>query len=158
MILFQGLDDPVVAPAQSEKIYEALQAKGVPVAYMPFEGEQHGFRQAKNSIRSLEAELYFYGKVFGFEPADEIEPVQIDNLPAQLDPLSTKTREARADKGDWQRSICHSPCIVAVFLVWAGRFWPNGSVASAAQAARPSCPSCGRRCPGCACACGCSSA
>ena len=53
----------------------------MPVAYVPFEGEQHGFRQAKNQIRAMEAELYFYGKVFGFEPADEIEPVQIENLP-----------------------------------------------------------------------------
>ncbi|MGE5603037.1 MAG: prolyl oligopeptidase family serine peptidase [Nitrososphaerales archaeon] len=80
LILFQGLDDPIVPPGQSEKIYEALKTKGVPVAYVPFEGEQHGFRQAKNQMRALEAELYFYGKVFGFEPADQIEPVQIDNL------------------------------------------------------------------------------
>jgi dipeptidyl aminopeptidase/acylaminoacyl peptidase len=83
LILFQGLDDPVVPPVQSEKIYDALRAKGVPVAYVPFEGEQHGFRQAKNQIRSKEAELYFYGKGFGFEPADEIEPVRIENLPVK---------------------------------------------------------------------------
>ena len=50
------------------------------MAYVPFAGEQHGFRKAENIIRSLEAELYFYGAVFGFEPADPIEPVQIDNL------------------------------------------------------------------------------
>lgn len=80
VILFQGLDDPVVLPAQSEKIYAALKAKGVPVAYIPFEGEQHGFRKAENIIRALEAELYFYGKVFGFAPADEIAPVAIKNL------------------------------------------------------------------------------
>ena len=65
----------VYPPAQAEMIVEALQAKGLPVAYVAFEGEQHGFRQAPNIIRSLEAELWFYGKVFGFDPADEIEPV-----------------------------------------------------------------------------------
>jgi dipeptidyl aminopeptidase/acylaminoacyl peptidase len=59
---------------------DALRAKGVPVAYLPFEGEQHGFRRAENIKRSLEAELYFYGRIFGFVPADEIEAVEIDNL------------------------------------------------------------------------------
>ncbi len=49
-------------------------------AYLPYEGEQHGFRQAENIKRSLDAELYFYGRVFGFTPADEIEPVKIENL------------------------------------------------------------------------------
>ena len=80
MILFQGLEDRVVPPNQAELIVEALRRKGRPVAYMPFEGEQHGFRQAKNIRRSLEAELYFYSKIFGFEPADEIERVEIENL------------------------------------------------------------------------------
>ena len=58
----------------------ALRAKGIPVAYMPFEGEGHGFRKAENIKRALEGELYFYGRVFGFTPADEIEPVEIENL------------------------------------------------------------------------------
>lgn len=80
MIFLQGLEDRIVPPAQSEAIVEALKRKGVPVAYLAFEGEQHGFRQAANIIRALEAELYFYGKVFGFEPADDIPPVPIDNL------------------------------------------------------------------------------
>ena len=80
MILFQGLEDRVVPPNQAELIVEALRRKGRPVAYIPFEGEQHGFRQAKNIRRSLEAELYFYSKIFGFEPADEIERVEIENL------------------------------------------------------------------------------
>jgi dipeptidyl aminopeptidase/acylaminoacyl peptidase len=80
MILFQGLEDRIVLPNQSEMMADALRKKGIPVAYIPFEGEQHGFRQAKNIIRSLEAELYFYGKVFSFEPADQIEPVTIDNI------------------------------------------------------------------------------
>jgi dipeptidyl aminopeptidase/acylaminoacyl peptidase len=80
LILFQGLEDKVVPPNQSELMVDALRRKGRPVAYLAFEGEQHGFRKAENIIRSLEAELYFYGAVFGFEPADRIEPVAIDNL------------------------------------------------------------------------------
>jgi dipeptidyl aminopeptidase/acylaminoacyl peptidase len=80
LILFQGLDDPVVLPSQSEMMYEAVKAKGIPVAYLAFPGEQHGFRRAENIKRMYEGELYFYGRVFGFDPADEIEPVPIDNL------------------------------------------------------------------------------
>ena len=81
VIFFQGLEDPVVPPNQAETMVEALRAKGVPVAYLAFEGESHGFRQAANIKRSLEAELYFFGRILGYTPADEIEPVQIDNLP-----------------------------------------------------------------------------
>ena len=80
VIVLQGLEDEVVPPAQSEMIVAALRDKGVPVAYVEFEGEQHGFRQAANIRRALEAELYFYGSVFGFEPWDTIDPVPIDNL------------------------------------------------------------------------------
>ena len=80
LILFQGLEDPVVPPNQAEMMFEAVKAKGIPVAYLAFPGEQHGFRQAKNIKRALEGELYFYGQVFGFETADEIQPVQIENL------------------------------------------------------------------------------
>jgi dipeptidyl aminopeptidase/acylaminoacyl peptidase len=80
VIFFQGLEDKVVPPNQAELMVEALQAKGVPVAYLPFEGEGHGFRRAENIKRSLDAELYFYARVFGFEPADPIEPVPIENL------------------------------------------------------------------------------
>ena len=80
MIVFQGLEDRVVPPNQAELIVEALRGKGLPVAYLAFEGEQHGFRMAENIVRSLEAELYFYGRVFGFTPADELEPVEIENL------------------------------------------------------------------------------
>ena len=80
MILFQGLEDKVVPPNQSEKMFEAVRAKKLPVAYLTFEGEQHGFRKAENIKRVLDAELYFYGKIFRFEPADSIEPVQIENL------------------------------------------------------------------------------
>lgn len=81
LILLQGLEDKVVPPAQAETMFEAVRKKGIPVAYIPFEGEQHGFRQAANIKRSIEAEFYFYSQIFGFEPADEIEPVEIENYP-----------------------------------------------------------------------------
>ena len=82
MILFQGLEDKVVPPNQAEKMVGAIRAKKVPVAYLTFEGEQHGFRKAENIKRVLEAELYFYSKVFNFELADRVEPVKIENLQA----------------------------------------------------------------------------
>ena len=80
MIIFQGLEDKVVPPNQAEKMVEAVRAKNLPVAYLAFEGEQHGFRKAENIKRVLEAELYFYSKVFGFELAEPVEPVKIENL------------------------------------------------------------------------------
>jgi dipeptidyl aminopeptidase/acylaminoacyl peptidase len=81
VILLQGLEDRVVPPSQAEAMAEALRAKGLPFAYLAFEGEQHGFRKAENIKRALEAEAYFYASVFGFELADEVEPVPIENLP-----------------------------------------------------------------------------
>ena len=80
LILFQGLEDKVVPPNQSQMMADAVARKGLPVAYLAFEGEQHGFRRAETIVRCLEAELYFYGKVFGFTPADPLEPVSIENL------------------------------------------------------------------------------
>jgi dipeptidyl aminopeptidase/acylaminoacyl peptidase len=80
MILFQGLEDKVVPPNQAETMYAAVRSKGLPVAYLPYEGEQHGFRKAENIKRTLEAELYFYGRIFNFELADPVEPVLIVNL------------------------------------------------------------------------------
>jgi dipeptidyl aminopeptidase/acylaminoacyl peptidase len=80
LILFQGLEDKVVPPEQARMMADALRQKGVPFALMEFEGEQHGFRKAENAIRSLEAELYFYGRILGFEPADDIEPVEIEGF------------------------------------------------------------------------------
>jgi dipeptidyl aminopeptidase/acylaminoacyl peptidase len=77
MIFFQGLDDKVVPPAQSETMVAALRSRGIPVAYVPFEGEGHGFRRLENIQRCLEAELFFYAQVFGFTQADAIEPVDI---------------------------------------------------------------------------------
>ena len=80
VIFFQGLEDKVVLPNQAEMMVEALGAKGLPVAYVPFEGEQHGFRRAETIKRALDAELYFYAKIFGFELADPVEPVPIQNF------------------------------------------------------------------------------
>jgi dipeptidyl aminopeptidase/acylaminoacyl peptidase len=77
VILFQGLEDEVVPPNQAEDMIKALEANGILYAYLAFEGEQHGFRSAETIQRSLEAELSFYGQVFGFEPAGDIEPVDI---------------------------------------------------------------------------------
>ena len=80
LILFQGLEDEVVPPNQAQQMFESVRAKELPVAYVAFAGEQHGFRQAENIKRALDAELYFYGKVFGFELATPVEPVPIENL------------------------------------------------------------------------------
>jgi dipeptidyl aminopeptidase/acylaminoacyl peptidase len=78
VILFQGLEDEVVPPSQSETMVAALQRNGVPHAYLAFAGEAHGFRRSETEIRCLEAELYFYGRILGFEPADELQPIEID--------------------------------------------------------------------------------
>ena len=77
VIFFQGAEDRIVPPNQAEAMVEALRATGVPVAYLLFEGEQHGFRRAGNIVRALEAELSFYGQVLGFMPAGGIEPVTL---------------------------------------------------------------------------------
>ena len=77
MIFLQGLDDKVVTPPQSETMVEALKARGIPVAYLAFEGEGHGFRRRETLVRSLEAEAWFYSQVFGFTLADAVEPVPI---------------------------------------------------------------------------------
>jgi dipeptidyl aminopeptidase/acylaminoacyl peptidase len=79
VILFQGLEDKIVPPNQAEAMIAAMAANGVPHAYLAFEGEQHGFRKSETEIRCLEAELYFYGRILGFEPADELEPVEIES-------------------------------------------------------------------------------
>lgn len=80
VIIFQGLEDKVVPPNQAEMMVNALRAKGLPVAYVAYEGEQHGFRKAENIKRTLDGELYFYGRIFKFELAEPVEPVTIENL------------------------------------------------------------------------------
>jgi dipeptidyl aminopeptidase/acylaminoacyl peptidase len=80
MILLQGRDDPVVPLNQAESMAEAVRAKGLPIALVVFDGEGHGFRRAPNVARAYEAEAYFYGQVFDFQLADNVEPVEIENL------------------------------------------------------------------------------
>jgi dipeptidyl aminopeptidase/acylaminoacyl peptidase len=82
LIVLQGADDMVVPIAQAEQIVGALRERRIPHAYLPFEGEGHGFRQAPNISRALEAELSFYAQVFGFElpPEEGIEPIEVENL------------------------------------------------------------------------------
>jgi dipeptidyl aminopeptidase/acylaminoacyl peptidase len=77
VIVLQGEEDRVVPPSQSEKIVAALERNGVPHAYLTFAGEQHGFRRAETVRRVMDAQLSFYAQVLGFEPADEVEPVEL---------------------------------------------------------------------------------
>jgi dipeptidyl aminopeptidase/acylaminoacyl peptidase len=79
LLLLQGLDDKVVPPPQSEVIVDALKQRGIPHAYIAFEGEGHGFRKAANVKRAYAAQLSFLAQVFGFEPADELEPIEVEN-------------------------------------------------------------------------------
>jgi dipeptidyl aminopeptidase/acylaminoacyl peptidase len=76
VLLLQGLDDPIVPPAQSEAIAADLAAYGIPHAYLAFEGESHGFRKAETVIACLEAEIAFYGEVFGFTPPG-VAPIKL---------------------------------------------------------------------------------
>lgn len=81
VIFFQGAQDRIVPPNQAEAMRDALREKGIPVAYLLFEGEGHGFRRAENVRRAMEAEYAFFCRVFGIEPADELPPLEIDNAP-----------------------------------------------------------------------------
>ncbi|MGB5275572.1 MAG: prolyl oligopeptidase family serine peptidase [Gammaproteobacteria bacterium] len=80
VIFFQGLEDRVVPPSQAEKMVSALKMKGIPVCYVAFEHEQHGFRRASSIKFALDAELYFYSIIFGFSTADDLPPVHIENV------------------------------------------------------------------------------
>lgn len=79
IIFFHGLQDKVVPPNQAEMMVKAIRGKGLPVAYVTFPTEAHGFRQAENKKRALEGEFYFYSRVFGFNPPENIQPVEIIN-------------------------------------------------------------------------------
>ncbi|MDR3611927.1 MAG: prolyl oligopeptidase family serine peptidase [Candidatus Obscuribacterales bacterium] len=79
-IFFQGLEDKVVPPNQAEVMVEALKKKGLPVCYITYEGEQHGFRKSANISRTLDAEFLFYAKIFGFKPADQLDEIEILNF------------------------------------------------------------------------------
>jgi dipeptidyl aminopeptidase/acylaminoacyl peptidase len=82
VLILQGLEDRVVPPTEAERIVDALWERRIPHAYIAFDGEDHGFRKAESLTRSFEAELSFLAQVFGFEPADEIEPIEVVNLDA----------------------------------------------------------------------------
>jgi dipeptidyl aminopeptidase/acylaminoacyl peptidase len=84
IILFQGLDDKVVPPNQAEMMLTAMREKKLPVAYLAFEGEGHGFRKAENIKRSLDAELYFYAKIFGFDADIQPDPGVDEDLQKHL--------------------------------------------------------------------------
>lgn len=80
MIVLQGSEDKIVPPNQSRMIVEALDTQKVPVAYLEFEGEQHGFRKAETIETALASELAFYGRVFGFDPAGQLPELEIRNM------------------------------------------------------------------------------
>jgi dipeptidyl aminopeptidase/acylaminoacyl peptidase len=80
LLVLHGSDDTVVPPAHAERIVEALRSSGLPVAYQRFDGEGHGFRSADSLVRWFESDLYFCGRVLGFEPADDLAPFEIENL------------------------------------------------------------------------------
>jgi dipeptidyl aminopeptidase/acylaminoacyl peptidase len=82
LLLLQGLDDRVVPSNQAEMMVEALDRKRIPYAYVAFEGEGHGFRKGESIRRAAEATLDFVSRIFGFEPADELEPLEIAHLEA----------------------------------------------------------------------------
>jgi dipeptidyl aminopeptidase/acylaminoacyl peptidase len=82
VLILQGLEDRVVPPTEAERIVDALWERRIPHAYIAFEGEDHGFRKAESLTRSFGAELSFLAQMFGFEPADEIEPIEVINLDA----------------------------------------------------------------------------
>ena len=80
VLLLQGDEDKIVPPNQAEAMYAALKEKGIPTALKMYEGEQHGFRKAENIEDSLDSELYFFSRVFGFKAAGDIPTYAIDNL------------------------------------------------------------------------------
>ncbi len=80
ILLLQGTEDRVVLPAQAEMLAEAARQQHLPVAMIMFEGEGHGFRRADTIKAATEAQIYFLGRILGFEPADRVQPIPIDNL------------------------------------------------------------------------------
>lgn len=80
VIFFQGLKDRVVPPNQAEMMFNAIKDKQLPVAYVTFEQEAHGFRISDNIKKALDSEFYFYAQIFNFQPAEAIQPVEIINL------------------------------------------------------------------------------
>jgi dipeptidyl aminopeptidase/acylaminoacyl peptidase len=109
VIFFQGLEDTIVPAEQSETMFDALRDRGVPTAYVAYPGEYHGFTQEENIKRTLEAELYFYSRVFGFKIADEVSPVRIENLPATAFSLKDRLQAGLAEVGRLRSFLSRSP-------------------------------------------------
>ena len=114
LIVFQGAEDKAVPPSQAETMVNAVRAKGLPVAYLLFAGEQHGFRRAETIRRAFEAELSFYGQIFGFVPAGAIAPVEIENLAGGargpgVTTLADRHRPALKARLFWARSCPQRP-------------------------------------------------
>jgi dipeptidyl aminopeptidase/acylaminoacyl peptidase len=80
ILVLQGTDDKVVPPKQAEMLAEAARQKHLPVAMIMFEGEGHGFRRAETIKAATEAQIYFLGRILGFQPADQVSPILIENL------------------------------------------------------------------------------
>jgi len=93
VLILQGAEDRIVPPTQAEQIVDALWERHLPHAYLLFPGEDHGFRGAAAIIRSFEAELSFYGQVFGFTPADTLEPIEVQFLEL-VDPAMVASADA----------------------------------------------------------------
>jgi dipeptidyl aminopeptidase/acylaminoacyl peptidase len=81
LILFHGSEDSVVAPDQSRRMFDAACRSGMPAAFLSFSGEGHGFRQATTITKALQAELYFFSRIFRFQAAESLEAIRIENLP-----------------------------------------------------------------------------
>ena len=113
LILFQGLEDKIVPPNQSETIFEAAKRKGIPVAYIAYPGEQHGFRRAEHIKRTLEAEAYFYSRIFGFPLADAVEPVPIENLEKVPAPVRRARRPAAGGRAQRTGDAAEPPADAA---------------------------------------------
>ena len=96
IIFFQGLDDRIVPPNQAREMFEALRSKGITISYLEFEGEQHGFRKAENIKRALDAELYFYSRIFDFDIPDFITPIAIENL-------KVENNQSKANADVWRK-------------------------------------------------------
>ena len=79
VLVIQGAEDPIVTPDQAEVFVDAMRANGLPYAYMLIEGEDHFLAKSDTVVATREAELSFYGQLFGFEPAGEITPIKIEN-------------------------------------------------------------------------------
>jgi dipeptidyl aminopeptidase/acylaminoacyl peptidase len=132
LILFQGLEDKIVPPNQSEMIFEAAKRAGVPVAYLAYPGEQHGFRRAEHIKRTLEAEAYFYSQIFGFPLADRVEPVPIENLDRA--PRGRARRAVSPRRGGARKEDAEAPASAAE----AGPAPPGSAPEGEAPAAGPS--------------------